>query len=96
MAAAADAVATAEAVINEPCGKVATAIYVAVAAGFRIVANSRTCAEWIARSLLLRHHRYTVNGLTSNHSRPYDSNSDSFTLYQTKCTERKIDELKQF
>jgi hypothetical protein len=64
-AAAADAAAMAEAVINEPCGKVATAIHVAVAAGSRIEANSRTRAEWIARSLLLRHHRYTVNGLTS-------------------------------
>ena len=96
VAAAADAAATAAAVTNEPCGKAATATHLVVAAGLIIEANSRIRAEWIARSLLLRHHRYTLNGLTSNHSRPYDSTRTVFTLYQNKCTERKIDELKQF
>ena len=98
MAAVADAVVTAEAVTNELCGIAATATYLAVAAGLAIEANSRIRAEWIARSLLLRYHRYTLNGLTSNHSRPYDSTRTVFTLHQNinKCTERKIDELKQF
>lgn len=71
--AAVAAAATAAAVTNEPCGKAATSIHLAVAAGLIIEATSRTRAEWIARSLLLRHHRYTLNGLTSNHSRRYDS-----------------------
>lgn len=71
-------------------------IHIGVAAGLTIEANSRTRAEWIARSLLLRHHRYTLKGLTSNHSRPDYSTRIVFTLNQNKCTERKIDELKQF
>ncbi|MFY9607246.1 MAG: hypothetical protein WAU45_01365, partial [Blastocatellia bacterium] len=97
VAAAAEAVAaTAAAGTNEPCGKAATATHLAVAAGLTIEANSRTRAEWIARSLLLRHHRYTTNGLTSNHSRRHDSTRTVFTFHQSKCTERKIDELKQF
>ena len=93
--AAADAAATAEAVTNEPCGKAATAIYVAVAAGFRIETNSRTRAEWIAEPIA----ETSPVHCKRPHFNPFPSlrqHSDSFTLYQAKCTERKIDELKQF